>query len=376
VKTAMVTRWLVCALAALALGGLLAACGSDSNENSDTAAATTGDATEATDGATTAEPTAEYEDELPSGPNPVGEASGKTIGFVSACQNCEAMARMSAAFEDAAEAAGMKVRIYDTKGNPADAAKGVETLLQSGADVIVLGALPPQVVGNAAKSAKSKGVPIFGVDSGIPSSAAEGITAFNIEENLPEAQTILGERIAEEVGPEGKILYLFDKVLPVGVLYDEALRAGLGETEILAEEQIDLTKITQQGQDVTSTWLVKFPEVDAVLCAYDASCLGAYQAVRAAGKEIPVYGNNGNLENLNLIRQGADYTTNALAIELQAWIGTDRSISLLNGEEVTDPPLVRDLLVDGENVPESGVYDGSQLYGDFEKSFVERWEAE
>lgn len=371
-KTATVNRWLVCALAALALGGLLAACGGDGNGSDSTSADTNGASGETT----VSEAPAQYEDELPSGPNPVGKASGATIGFVSACQNCEAMARMSAAFEDAAEAAGMDVRIYDTKGNPADAAKGVETLLQSGADVIALGALPPQVVGNAAKAAKSKGVPIFGVDTGIPTAAAEGITAFNIEENLPEAQTILSELIVEEIGPEGKVLYLYDKVLPVGVLYDEALRAGLGKTEILAEEQIDLTKITQQGQDVTATWLVKYPEVDAILCAYDASCLGAYQAVRAAGKEIPVYSNNGNLENLDLIRQGADYTTNALAIELQAWLGTDRSISLLNGEKVTDPPLVRDLLVDGENVPESGVYDGSQLYGDFEKAFVERWEAE
>jgi len=242
--------------------------------------------------------------------------------------------------------------------------------------VIALGALPPQVVGTAAKAAKEKGVPIFGVDTGIPTAAAEGITAFNIEENVPEAQTALAEKMVGEIGPEGKILYLFDKVLPVGMLYDQGLRAGLGKTEILAEEQIDLTKITQQGEDVTATWLVKYPEVDAILCAYDASCLGAYQAVRAAGKEIPVYGNNGNLENLDLIRQGADYTTNALALELQAWLGTDRSISLLNGQKVTDPPLVRDLLITAENVPETGVYDGSELYGDFEKAMVERWGVE
>ena len=372
-KTVKVTRWLVCALAALALGGLLAACGSDSSTSSDSSSAETSGSTVE---ATTAEPTAQYEDELPSGPNPVGKAAGKTIGFVSACQNCEAMARLSAAFEDAAEAAGMRVRIYDTKGNPADTAKGVETLLQAGADVIALGALPPQVVGTAAKAAKEKGVPIFGVDTGIPSSAAEGITAFNIEENTPTEQTKLAKRIVDRIGPEGKILYLYDKVLPVGTLYDKGLRAGLGKTDILAEEQIDLTKITQQGQDVTATWLVKYPEVDAILCAYDASCLGAYQAARSAGREIPVYSSNGNLENLDLIRQGADYTTNALALELQAWLGTDRSISLLNGEKVTDPPLVRDLIIDGENVPETGVYDGSQLYGDFEKAFVGRWEVE
>ncbi len=372
-KTVKVTRWLVCALAALALGGLLAACGSDSSSSS---GGTSAEASSSTADSTGTETTGQYEDELPTGPNPVGKAAGKTIGFVSACQNCEAMARMSAAFEDAAEAAGMKVRVYDTKGNPADAAKGVETLLQAGVDAIALGALPPQVVGNAAKAAKEQGVPIFGVDTGIPTSAAEGITAFNVEENLPEAQTALTKKMVGEIGPEGKILYLYDKVLPVGMLYDEGLRAGLGKTEILAEEQIDLTKITQQGQEVTEAWLVKYPEVDAILCAYDASCLGAYQAVRSAGKEIPVYGNNGNLENLDLIRQGADYTTNALALELQAWLSTDRTISLLNGQKVDDPPLVRDLLITGENVPETGVYDGSELYGDFEKAFAERWGVE
>lgn len=374
-KTVKVNRWLVLALAVLALGGLLAACGS-SSDSSGSSESSGGETSGSTTASTEETTTAQYEDELPQGPNPVGKAAGATLGFVSACQNCEAMSRLSAAFEDAAGAAGMNVRIYDTKGNPADTAKGVETLLQAGADVIALGALPPQVVGTAAKAAKEKGVPIFGVDTGVPTSAAEGITAFNIEENVPEAQTALAEKMVETIGPNGKILYLYDKVLPVGMLYDQGLRAGLGNTEILAEEQIDLTKITPQGQDVTATWLVKYPEVDAVLCAYDASCLGAYQAVRAAGKEIPVYGNNGNLENLDLIRQGADYTTNALALELQAWLGTDRSISLLNGEKVDDPPLVRDLLITGENVPETGVYDGSELYGDFEKAFVERWGVE
>ena len=372
-KNVIVTRWLVLALAALALG-LVAGCGgSDSSSSSDSSASAE---TESTSAEAPDEASGEFASELPSGPNPVGKAAGKTIGFVSACQNCEAMSRLSAAFEDAAGAAGMKVRIYDTKGNPADTAKGVETLLQSGANAIALGALPPQVVGPAAKVAKENGVPIFGIDTGVPTSAAEGITAFNIEENVPEAQTALAKLMAEEIGPEGKILYLYDKVLPVGTLYDKGLRAGLGETEILAEEQIDLTKITQQGQDVTETWLVKYPEVDAILCAYDASCLGAYQAVSGAGKEIPVFGNNGNLENLDLIRQGADYTTNALALELQAWLGTDRVVTLLNGGKVDDPPLVRDLLITGENVPEAGVYDGSELYGDFEKAFAERWEAE
>lgn len=364
-KTVTVTRWLALALAALALG-LLAGCGSDSTDDDG-----------ATSGSTTAskpvEQSARYADELPSGENPVGRAAGATLGFVSACQNCEAMSRLSKAYEEALGAAGMELRVYDTKGNPADAAKGVETLLQSGADVIALGALPPQVVGAAAKAAKAKGVPIYGTNTGVPSSAAQGITAFNIDENLGEAQTALARRLVADVGPNAKILYIYDKVLPVGQAYDKGLRAGLGDTEILASAQHDLTKITQQGFDTTRTWLAKYPQVDAILCAYDAGCLGAYQAVRAAGRDIPVYSGNGNLENTNLIRQGADYVTNALALELGAWLGVDRAITLLNGGTVDDPPPVRDLILDGSNVPDEGVYDGSQLYGDYKAALAERW---
>lgn len=363
-------RWLACLIAVVSVG-LLAACGDDGDEKATGSepAATVEETAEAT--GETEE--AEFASELPQGDNPVGEAAGATIGFVSACQNCEAMGRLSAALEEAAEAAGMKVRIYDTKGNPADAAKGVETLLQAGADVIALGALPPQVVGNSARLARQKRVPIFGLNTGVPSSAAEGITAFNIDENLGEAQAALVERMIADVGPDAEILYIYDKVLPVGVEYDKGLRSALGDVKILDSAQHDLTKITQQGFDTMQTWLAKYPNVDAVLCAYDAGCLGAYQAIQAAGLDIPVYSGNGNLENLDLIRGGARYVTNALALELGAWLGVDRAITLLNGGQVDDPPPVRDLIIDNENVPETGVYDGTQLYGDYRAHLRERW---
>lgn len=368
-KTVTVTRWLVLALAVLALGAL-AACGSDEN---DSGAATSA----ATRPAEPAAPAGEYADELPSGPNPVGDAAGKTIGFVSACQNCEPMARMSAAYEEAAEAAGMKVRIYDTRGNPADAARGVETLLQAGADAIMLAALPPQVVGAAAQAASDKGVPIYATFPGVLHEDAEGITAFHVEENTPDAQEELARRMVAEVGKDAKVLYLFDRVLPVGGLYDAGIRAGLGDVEILDSAQVDLTRITEHGFDTTRTWLAKHPDADAIVCAYDAACLGAYQAVQDAGKDIPVYSSNGNQENLELIRGGANHITNGLAIELASYLGIDGAITLLNGGEVAErQQLVRDLMIDADNAPAQGAYDGSQLYGDFRAAFRERWGVE
>ena len=368
-----VRKWLVCGLFALALMAVVAGCGSDdSSSDSTTETATTQESPDTT----TDEVVGELEDELPQGPNPVGKAAGKTIGFVSACQNCEPMARMSAAYEEAAAAAGMDVRIFDTKGNPADAAKGVETLLQAGADAIVLAALPPQVVGAAAETAKAKDVPIYATFPGVLYKDSEGITAFNIEENTPEAQQALAERLVADVGPEAKVLYMFDEILPVGALYDAGIREGLGKAEILDEAQVDLTKITEAGFDTTRTWLTKHPDAEAIICAYDAACLGAIQALEEAGKEIPVYSNNANLENLDLIREGVDTVTNGLAIELASYLGVDGAIALLNGKTVPTQQEVKDLMVDSENVPAEGVYDGSELYGDFRSAFEERWAAE
>ena len=258
---------------------------------------------------------------------------------------------MSAAYEEAAAAAGMDVRIFDTKGNPADAAKGVETLLQAGADAIVLAALPPQVVGAAAEVAKDKGVPIYATFPGVLYKDSEGITAFNIEENTPEAQQELAERLVADVGPEAKVLYMYDKILPVGALYDAGTRKGLGKAEILDEAQVDLTKITEAGFDTTRTWLTKHPDAEAIICSYDAACLGAIQALEAAGKELPVYSNNANLENLDLIRAGTDTVTNGLAIELASYLGVDGAIALLNGQKVPTQQEVKDLMVDSEQRP-------------------------
>lgn len=348
----------------------LAACGSSDEPSSGASAA----APSAEPATTTAAPaTAQYADEMPKGKNPA--VKDKTIGLISACESCEALPRMGNAFREAAKALGWNVRMYDTKGDVSKAQQGAETLMQAGVSAIVLESVEPGTLGSAVAQAKSKGVPIVGSLTGLTVSQSKGVLSAGVEQPLADEGEALGARMVKELGQGAKVGLFTDKLLAVGRNPEAGLRKALGAggAKIVATHQENFAKLAADTYDTTEKWLVQYPDMKGIWCSYDGACIGAAQAVQAAGKDVTVYGINGNKGPLDLIRKGGKYVTDATPIEYGAWLATDQINALLAKREIQPDGIVHGLLVDKGNVPDQGLVDGQQLYGDFRSHFRTRW---
>lgn len=53
-----------------------------------------------------------------------------------------------------------------------------------------------------------------------------------------------------------------------------------------------------------TNFLTKYPEIDAVFCHNDAMAEGAAEAAKAAGKDIQIWGCDGETKMLEYIEQG------------------------------------------------------------------------
>jgi ABC-type sugar transport system substrate-binding protein len=101
--------------------------------------------------------------------------------------------------------------------------------------------------------------------------------------------------------------------------------------------------------------------------------VGAAQAIQSANKDVRVYSQDGVTSILNLMRQGVKITTVATPLEYVNWLAVDQLNSIFGHRHFTPDPIVPWVMVTENNVPKSGVIDGSQLYGDYPAAFKQRW---
>lgn len=347
----------------------LAACGSTSKDPA-TATATAKAVTQ-----TTADAAPPYASEVPKGPNP--SVSGKTIGLVSVTQSAELFPREEAAFRAAAAVLGWKVKVVDLQGDPSKTPAAVENLVQSGVDAIVLESVEPIFLGSSAARAKARGVPIMATLVGTPASATKGALLTSLVEPLAQESTQLAQRMIEDAGGSGDVAVDGDKISPVGVVPERAMRQAIaGKMKVVATHQIDYTKLAADANAVTQSWLVKYPGLKAIWCPYDGACVGAAQAVQAAGKGVGVYSFNGSKGTMDLIRQGAPYVSMAAPVEYAAYQALDALNSHFRKQKIPQDLVLHDQLTDKANVPASGVVDGTSLYGDFRAAYATRWGAQ
>jgi ribose transport system substrate-binding protein len=349
----------------------LAACGSSDDEATSTAASPA-KTTAAT--ATTASTPPPYAGEVPVGAN--AAVAGKSIGLVSITQASELFPREETAFRAAAKVLGWSVKVVDLKGDPSQAPTAVQNLMQSGVDAIVLESVEPFFLGKAAAQAKAKKIPIMATLVGTPASATKGALLSSVVEPLAQESTALAERMVEDAGGSGQVAIDGDKISPVGVVPEQAMRKAIaGKMTVAATHQIDYTKLAADAEAVTQSWLVKYPALKAVWCPYDGACVGAAQAVEAAGKDVGIYAFNGSKGTMDMIRKGARYVSMAAPVEYAGYLTLDALNTHFSGGTVEPDLVLHDQLTDKSNVPADGVVDGTSLYGDFRAAFAKRWQS-
>jgi ABC-type sugar transport system substrate-binding protein len=357
-------------VAAIGAGcALLAACGSSSDSGTSTAASGGSGTTSTTARTVYSGPKLS----IPSGSN--AAVPGKTIGVVTLTSASEVFSREYDAIVKAASVLGWKVKQANMNGDVSKAGAATQNLLQSGVDGIILQSVEPNLLGaKAVGDAKAKGVPIVETFSVINSKTSKGVLAASVNADYETAQAAVDKQLLADLGGSGDIALVNDKLASEGVVPEKQLRKdAAGKLKIVATHQMNYANLVPDISATVTTWLTQYPSLKAVWCPYDGPCVGAAQAIQSANKEVRVYSQNGNSSILKLMRQGVDITTAAAPLEYANWLAVDQLNAIFGKRDFARDAIIPTVIVDKENVPKTGVIDGTQQYGDFEAAFKKRW---
>jgi ribose transport system substrate-binding protein len=270
---------------------------------------------------------------------------------------------------------GWEMKLSDIAGDISKVPAAVDNLLQSGVDAVVLQSVEPGFVGKqVAARAKAKGVPIVGVDTGVPVDASDGILTAAVETPFEAPGKAEGEQMVADLGDGAKVTLIIDQLAATGRAGQKGLEQGAaGQLDVVAKHQLDYAKLVPDVTSTTEQWLVQHPDLKAIWCPYDGACVGAGQAVQSSGKDVAIFSMNGTPTAFDLIRQGVPYTTWAAPFDYINWLATDTLVSVLAKHDfppTTETPVFK---IDKSNVPESGELSGTEIYGDFQQGFEKRW---
>lgn len=223
-------------------------------------------------------------------------------------------ARDKPAIQSTVEAGGGTYIDADANLNTQQQITDVNTLIQKGANVIILLAQDTSAVGPALQAASDAGVPVIAYDRLIEDPNVLYLTFDNVGVGKAEAAAIL-----EKVPTGNYVLIKGDPgdpnastFLPAG--WDQAGlkdKVASGDIKILADQSTDgwKTDVAQNNMEaIIDAANAAGNKIDAVLAENDSTALGVVAALQAKNYGIvPVSGQDGDPANLNNVAKGLQY---------------------------------------------------------------------
>lgn len=299
-------------------------------------------------------------------------ASGKTVGVISCAQGAEGCVREAKGVTEAATALGWKVINVDGQGDPQRQLAGMNSLLDQGANAIVLCSINAASIGDGMQRAKSKTVPVIAVVSPDPSPFG-GLG--NVGPNDKEAGQVLAAYISTQGG--GKVAVFDHNENPAVADRGKGLLAGLkgyGGTEIVYNEVVTLSQIGAPEQQIMSAFLQSHPSgsVDWLYAGFDAMLTPLIQSAQRAGRnDFKAVSIDGNLENLAFIRSGnIENATVGYPLEWAGWGAVDDLNRAFAGQEFVNEEIPFRLLTKGNLPAEGKAFEGDY---DFRAQYKKLW---
>jgi ribose transport system substrate-binding protein len=337
-------------LAALAMTGSVAACGSSDDDNgSKDGASAQGTATAEsapawlTQAETAAAEATKIPDTVPSNDlGPFDPPKGKTIYHVACNLALEGCSKIANAIQSGTEALGYKFEKCDG-GTTADKIGACFTnAVNAKPDAIVVNGIGVDAAGDGYAAAEKAGIPIIGTFTGNPEGAAGVKTEVAGDACTKEGKALADWIIADSKG-KANALFVGTKTFTCNIqrqqsFLDEMKTCETCKTDTL-EFAIDAIQsgLPQQLQSAIQTK----PDVTYIVGTFDAVALAATDAIRQAGKSdaIKVAGFDADAPNLELIKKGdiqvADITTGSTE---PGWAAADAAARAIAGNDL--PPVV------------------------------------
>lgn len=286
-----------------------------------------------------------------------GETAGGSykIGFSLMTISDAVMAQTIQDAEAYIASKGGELLVSDAGNDAAKQLDAVENFIESGCDAIIIQAIDATSMSQEAKKAMDQGIKVVAYGIGL-----ENCDVWYKNDNTVTG-TAIGEMAADWINSELEgtanvciIGYsLMDVLVERSDAIEAALKANCENVNVVASfDAID----SQTGMSNTESMLAAHPEVNVICSISDGPAVGAYEAVKALGKdtdEFGIFGSDLSIVALNYIDEGTCY---------RGTIDCDNTVSgttaiqicydLLEGNDIEDTVIMGCKKVTADNIAE------------------------
>ena len=202
-----------------------------------------------------------------------------------------------------------------TDGDNAGQVTALENMVAAGAKTILITASDSKGIVPALTKARAAGVMVIALDT--PTDPESAVDALFATDNF-NAGVLIGKYAKAAMGGKKAVIAAMDynPGQPVGILRHNGFLAGFGVAGITAKtpNQIDTDIVCSQnsfgdqakGQTAMENCLQKNPNINLVYTINEPAAAGAYQALKAAGKEkgVIIVSVDGGCEGVRNVQRG------------------------------------------------------------------------
>jgi len=225
---------------------------------------------------------------------------------------------------------GVETIVLDAQNDSAKQSNDVDDLIQKGVNVLLINPTDSAAISTVVQSANNLGIPVITLDR---SSDKGDVKALVASDNVKGGK-MAAEYIEKLLGKNAKVIEL------EGVPGASATRErGKGfhevadqDLKVIAKQAADFDRT--KGLNVMENLLQANPDVQAVFAHNDEMALGAIEAIKSSGKNIPVIGFDGNDDALKSINDGKLTGTVAQQPELIGQLAVQAAFNVQQGKSV------------------------------------------
>jgi fructose transport system substrate-binding protein len=313
-----------------------------------------------------------------------GSADGITIGLITKTDTNPFFVKMKEGAQQAAADAGAELQSFAGKqdGDNESQVQAIENLIAAGAKGFLITPSDSKAIVPAIDKARAAGLLVIALDT--PTEPADAVDATFATDNY-QAGLLIGQWAKakfEEEGKEAKIalLDLNASQVSVDVQRAQGVLAGFGvdvgdNTQIGDENDPrivghDVTDGAEEGgRTAMENLLQKDPGVNLVYTINEPAAAGAYEALKAAGKEkdVTIVSVDGGCPGVDNVEAGVIGATSMQFPLKMASLGVEAIVDFANGGEAPEPTEGKDFFDTGVELitdqPVDGVESQDSAWG-------------
>jgi ribose transport system substrate-binding protein len=311
-------------------------------------------------------------------PIDVTELAGKTVWFISPDQSIVFVADQAKGIQEAADAAGINLEIFDGKSNPELFNQGLATAVAQNADGVILNSVDSSLVTGPLADAKAAGIPIVDVFIGSNEGPfPDGIFA-SVTNDFIATGGIMADYAMATTGCETNAAQFTTRVYPALAALSDGIEGRFAERcpdcKIQTLE-VDPSKLATDLGPLVSNTLQRDPDINHVITGFAGMVSFVIPSIEQLGRTTPIISQAAVDENWDLIRSGSLHAADA-SFAPAPYVGWLQFDQLLRGMVGADPAdnEVPIQLIDSANVGADNeietLFPGLAGYQD---AFTENW---